>query len=96
MHLISKNSWNSVLLLTYVRKTSTSYPDLYYSPYSLVLIVGIGEFEVAVAYALENVDQLKPEQKASIKAVFDGRDVFIWLPTGFGKSICYTYYRSRA
>ncbi len=53
MRLISKNSWNSVLLLTYVRKTSTSYPDLYYSPHSLVRI---GEFEVAVAYTLENVD----------------------------------------
>ncbi len=51
------------------------------------------EFDRAVVYALERVGrsslQLKPEQRASIKAVFDGKDVFIWLPTGFGKSICY-------
>ncbi len=53
MRLISKNSWNSVLLFAYVRITSTSYPDLYYSPHSLV---GIGEFEAAVVYALEHVD----------------------------------------
>jgi len=32
---------------------------------------------------------LKPEQKASIKSVYEGKDVFVWLPTGFGKSVCY-------
>ena len=32
---------------------------------------------------------LKPEQKECIKCIFDGKDVFVWLPTGFGKSICY-------
>ena len=24
-----------------------------------------------------------------IKALYDGEDVFLWLPTGYGKSICY-------
>ena len=33
--------------------------------------------------------QLKPEQKSSIQYVYDGKDVFVWLPTGFGKSMCY-------
>ena len=32
---------------------------------------------------------LKPEQVASISAVCKGKDIFIWLPTGFGKSVCY-------
>ncbi len=32
---------------------------------------------------------LKDEQRRSMQAVFDGRDVFVCLPTGFGKSLCY-------
>ena len=32
---------------------------------------------------------LKAEQLDAIKCIYDGRDVFLWLPTGFGKSICY-------
>ena len=33
--------------------------------------------------------QLKPEQKSSIQYVYDGKDIFVWLPTRFGKSMCY-------
>ena len=32
---------------------------------------------------------LKPEQRMAIQAVYEGRDVFVWLPTGFGKSLCF-------
>ena len=32
---------------------------------------------------------LKPQQKVSVDNIVAGRDVFLWLPTGFGKSICY-------
>ena len=43
-------------------------------------------------YALETVGgsamSLKPEQKACRECVFDGKDAFVWLPTGSGKSIC--------
>ena len=30
----------------------------------------------------------KPEQRKAIHSIYRGRDVFVWLPTGFGKSIC--------
>ena len=32
---------------------------------------------------------LKDEQRLSIRAVYDGSSIFMWLPTGFGKSLCY-------
>ena len=32
---------------------------------------------------------LKAEQLDVIKCIYDGKDVFLWLPTRFGKSICY-------
>lgn len=32
---------------------------------------------------------LKPEQIAAIKSILEGKDTFISLPTGFGKSMCY-------
>ena len=51
-------------------------------------------FEQAIAYALQCLDcpslQLKNEQKASLRAVYSGKDTLVWLPTGFGKTLCYT------
>ena len=32
---------------------------------------------------------LKPEQKSTVISFMEGNDVFITLPTGFGKSLCY-------
>lgn len=32
---------------------------------------------------------VKIEQKAALKAFVEGRDVFVSLPTGYGKSLCY-------
>ena len=32
---------------------------------------------------------LKNEQLSAIRAVYERKDVFVWLPTGFGKSLCY-------
>ena len=46
-----------------------------------------------VSYALLKLRMsdvsLKAEQRSSMKAIYDGRDVFVWLPTGYGKSLCY-------
>ena len=36
-----------------------------------------------------SVKELKEEQRMAIKAFFNGRDVFVCLLTGFGKSLCY-------
>ena len=51
------------------------------------------DFQQAISHALQRLATpcmvLKPEQRASIKAVYEGKDVFVWLPTGFGKSVCY-------
>ena len=48
------------------------------------------QFTMALSCALEQVGksrvELKPEQEVSIRSVFKGRDVFVWLLTGFGKS----------
>ena len=50
-------------------------------------------FESAVSFALQHLDShdiiLKPEQKEAVKMVWEGNDVFVLLPTGFGKSIIY-------
>ena len=60
------------------------------------------DFAEALSYALSalglttatteaplTVEALKDEQRRAIKAVYDGMDVFVWLPTGFGKSVCF-------
>lgn len=52
-----------------------------------------GSFVNAVSYALAQLGKshldLKNEQERSIHAIYSGKDVFMFLPTGFGKSICY-------
>ena len=34
-------------------------------------------------------DSLKPEQEKVISSFLEGKDMFVNLPTGFGKSLCY-------
>ena len=34
-------------------------------------------------------NELKLEQHKALKAFVEGRDVFVALPTGYGKSLCY-------
>jgi len=45
----------------------------------------------SILYALERLGYasvtLKDEQTACVKAIYEGKDIFLWLPTGFGKSM---------
>ena len=47
----------------------------------------------ALLYALSHVGlssiTLKQEQPTAIRHLYQRKDVFLWLPTGFGKSVCY-------
>ena len=44
----------------------------------------------AVSYALARLGKsLKDKQKQSIHAIYSGKDIFMILPTGFGKIICF-------
>ena len=49
--------------------------------------LGEDQFSATLLYALEQLGT--PEQTCSIRAAFSGKDVFVCLPTGFGKSLCY-------
>ena len=46
--------------------------------------------DIADTYALLKLQMLhidlKPEQRSAMEAMLDGR---VWLPTGYGKSLCY-------
>ena len=50
-------------------------------------------FSSAITFSLEKLGlsdvSLKAEQRSAIKAIYEGRDVFVCLPTGYGKSLCY-------
>lgn len=50
-------------------------------------------FEDSIVYALSVLDSnhltLKEEQRSSVQAVYEGKDVLVWLPTSYGKSLCY-------
>ena len=46
-----------------------------------------------VSYALQKLQMtditLKAEQRSATEAIYNRQDVFVWLPTGYGKSLCY-------
>ena len=44
---------------------------------------------VSTAIGRLGYDMLKPEQEAALLSFLGGRDVFVSLPTGYGKSLCY-------
>lgn len=50
-----------------------------------------GELDVLIEKAAASIgyQSLKEEQKRAVKAFVEGKDVFVSLPTGYGKSLCY-------
>ena len=48
---------------------------------------------ILLSYALQRLGtpvlKPKPEHVAYIKCVYERRDVFVWLPTGFVEYLCY-------
>ena len=51
------------------------------------------ELKSAITRAASHLDlgfKLKPQQEEALLEFTKGRDVFVSLPTGFGKSLCYT------
>ena len=50
-------------------------------------------FDECLAYTMKRIGKdglcIKDEQKQAIQDVYEGKDVFVWLPTGYGKSVCY-------
>ena len=67
-------------LSVHVRNTMTSLP-------------WFEKMERPIVYALRRVEYpsmtLEPEQKDCVQCVYEGKDVFVWLPTGFGKTVCF-------
>ena len=51
------------------------------------------EFTTGVAFALSCVKQeylvLRQKQLEVLQNIYEGRDVFVWFPTGYRKSVCY-------
>ena len=51
------------------------------------------DFSSALSYALSCVGKealvLKEKQLETLRHLYDSSDVFLWVPTGYGKSLCY-------
>ena len=95
--LISKNLWvigNSGNLPCNSDVTSLKFllPQVVFSIMASTTFRG-STFSDAVSYALKQLQMshvsLKPEQRSSMEAIYDGHDVFMWLTTGYGKSLCF-------
>ena len=58
---------------------------------ALVQVLQGDQLELAMAYTAGRIGipSLHAHQKQAVRAFVDGKDVFVSLPTGFGKSVCF-------
>ena len=51
------------------------------------------DFELSLSYALSCLQleglEVKDKQRKAIQSVYYCKDVILWLPTGYGKFLCY-------
>ena len=51
------------------------------------------ELSECVSYAFHKLQMtdvtLKAKQRSAMEAIYNRQDVFVWLPTGYGRSLCY-------
>ena len=84
--MTQSSAWSAdCFLKVAIVMADASSSDLPFSSYQ--------DFDDGVRYALSQLQKshlkLKDQQLQAIHAVYSGKDVFVFLPTGFGKSICY-------
>ena len=60
---------------------------------SSTMASAVRSFTDCVSYALLRLGmteiKIKVEQLSAMEGIYRGKDVFVWLPTGYGKSLCY-------
>ena len=58
---------------------------------SSYITIAIDSIDETISYAAARIgySQLRPEQITVVKAFVGGKDVFVCLPTGYGKSLCF-------
>ena len=83
---------NSLGCVASQRSSATCYIEKKYVIAVWLKRVG-SAFRDAVVYGLSALTcsrlTLKGEQLSFVKAVYEGKDVFVFLPTWFGNGICY-------
>ena len=86
----------SVLLFTYcIRKLWIYECPCYFAMACASFDSSATDFTYCVSYALLRLKKedlvLKPKQSAVLELIFQGKDVYVWFPTGYGigKSVCY-------
>ena len=77
--------------LEFVRTLIKMYVDKHCSTQTHTLRVSMDTVEQAMRFAMTElkVETLKDKQKEAICSFVNGRDCFVILPTGYGKTLCY-------
>ena len=69
-----------------MRSAMAVYNHRYYNIYGIMK-----KSAAVVEYGILRLEKatLTPQQVDAVRHVYIGKEVFLWLPTGFGKSVCY-------